>query len=366
MNIVLVSADFPPNVGGVAAHVAELGRALSIMGHRVDVITRPADGSPNQGQWQGMTIHRPALARLKPLFTVQLRKFLRAYVHSQQPDVVHVHGLRPLEATIGMDTPVVFTNHTSGFLQRVERGARAQRRIGRRLSHLRQVMAPSQELVDATRAVGYRGPVEFIPNGVDVERFQPLSNSNTRAQLGLRENDVVVLLARRLVPKNGVAYFAQSAQWFRAPHVRIVVAGDGPEKAGMQAALSKVGMLEQTNFLGAVENSRMPALYQCADISVLPSLQEATSITGLESMACGLPLVGTAVGGIPVLIEPDKTGLLVPARNAQAFGEAVHTLVGSATLRASMGRAARARVEAMFSWEHVAQATCAIYEQVCE
>src|SRR5690606_2867877 len=92
--------------------------------------------------------------------------------------------------------PVVFTNHTSGFLQRMERGLAAQQRVARWLDHVSEVLAPSEELAAATRRLNIDSPVQYIPNGVDVARFQP-GPSSLRQSLNIGPEEVVVLLARR-------------------------------------------------------------------------------------------------------------------------------------------------------------------------
>lgn len=106
----------------------------------------------------------------------------------------------------------------------------------------------------------------------------------------------------------------------------------------------------------------MPEIFRSADISVLPSLAEATSIAGLEAMASGLALVGTNVGGIPTIIYDGVTGLIVPPRDPAALAEALDSLCANSETRKAMGQAARARVEAEFSWPKIAEETRHIYE----
>jgi glycosyltransferase involved in cell wall biosynthesis len=364
MRIGLVTADYWPNVGGVAAHVAELARALVHGGHEVHVATRPlADETSPCGERDGVVIHRPPLPRLRPVGDAVQRAWLRKFVERVRPQLLHVHGLRPLPATRGLSVPVVFTNHTSGFLRRMERGRWARRRVAARLRHTELVLAPSEELAEATLALGLDIPVRYLPNGVDPERFSP-GQSAMRRSLGLAADSVVVLLARRLVAKNGVRVLAEAAREFIRPGVKLVFAGDGPEREAVQAILKRDGCLDAALFLGSVPNSQMPDLYRAADISVLPSFLEATSITGLESMACGLPLVGTRVGGIPAIIDDEETGLLTPPGDAPALAAAIRRLCEHPEVRARMGRAGRARIIAEFSWSALAERTAEMYRRV--
>lgn len=362
MRICLVTADFFPNVGGVAAHVVELGKAFVKNGHLVDVFTLPL-GTERQpvSQLFGMTVHRPAVPKAKPFFNWWMHWALKKHLNKYPVDVVHVHGLRPLEATRGLDVPVIFTNHTSGFLRRIE-GSRFERwRMARRMTHLDAVLAPSDELAQATIDIGYDGPVRFIANGVDPDRFHP-GPATLRAQWGVQPDEVVLLLARRLVEKNGVCVFAEAVNRLKDEKVRIVFAGDGAERPAVESILKQGGMLDRCIFLSNVPNAEMPKVYQSCDISVLPSFYEATSIAGLESMASGLPLVGTRVGGIPAIVIDHETGLLVEPNQPDQLAVAIKTLMQQPALREAMGERARQRVLEFFSWSRIAQQTAAMYE----
>ena len=371
MRIGLITADFHPNVGGVAAHVVELGKALVENGHEVHVITLPlGDERARLSTLHGMTVHRPSIPKGKPLYTWLTRVWLNRFLAAMPLDVMHVHGLRPVEATAGLQIPVVFTNHTSGFLKRIQKGEFERARLAKRLDHVAHVLAPSDELVEATTSVGYGGPVEFISNGVDTTRFHPADGESEPAKVKLRsgwtrsDDEVVVLLARRLVEKNGVTVFAEAVTRLEnRDRVRVVFAGDGAERGQVERILRDGSMLDRCVFLGNVPNTDMPAIYQAADLSVLPSFMEATSITGLESMATGLPLIGTRVGGIPALINDEESGLLVSPGEPTEIAVAIDRLVADAALRQAMGEAGRQRAVAEFSWLSIAERTVAAYGQ---
>ncbi len=365
MRIGLVSVDFYPNVGGVAAHVVELGKALVKQGHDVHVITLPiAVERSRESEFHGMQVHRTPFPKQKPVYSWLTNWWLRQFLQLQPLDVIHVHGLRPVEATRGLNVPVVFTNHTSGFLKRILRGLGEHRRLAERLKHVAHVLAPSDELVQATKTVGYQGPVTFISNGVDTNRFQPGEPSH-REHWHAADDRVVVLLARRLVEKNGVTVFAEAVTRLRDLPVRVIFAGDGDDRGKVEEIVSQGQMRDECRFLGNILNTDMPDIYRSADISVLPSFMEATSITGLESMATGLPLVGTRVGGIPVLIDDEVSGLLVDPGQPIQIADAIRRLVVSPDLRQRMGEQARRRASELFCWNRIATETVAVYEQSC-
>ena len=363
MKVGLITADYYPNIGGVATHVTGLGEAIAKSGHDVHIITLPLGNERAKISRLGnVTVHRPSITKAKPFYSWLLHLWLKRFLKSTPLDIIHVHGLRPLEATRNLNAPVIFTNHTSGFLKRISKGQREQEKILKRLTHIKHVLAPSHELAETIRDIGYKGPVDFISNGVDTDKFCP-GDSRFREQHGIRNDETVILLARRLVEKNGVIVFAEAATQLTDLPIRIVFAGDGPERSKIENILDSVGMLEKAVFLGNVPNEQMTEIYRMADISVLPSFMEATSITGLESMSSGLPLVGTSVGGIPTLITESRNGYLVPPGNPSALADAIRTLVNDAGLRHNMGIAARQKAINEFSWMSIAQQTIEIYNR---
>jgi len=362
LRVLLVTAEYPPDIGGIGSHVAELAKGLAPRIERVTVIHPQGPAAPSRLiEDGGIAVMRPTVIKGEPFYQLMLGGWLRRKIRQSPVDLVHVHGMRPLGATRRLPVPVIFTNHSSGFLNRLSASQRRRSRTARLLEHLAAVIGPSDELVAAVRALGYMGPAAMIPNGVDPERFRP-GRSSERARLGIGEDEVVILLARRLVEKNGVVWFARALSSLRGRNVRVVIAGEGDERPQMEQILAESGLDARTVFLGPVPNAAMPALFCSADMSVLPSLAEATSIAGLEAMASGLPLVGTRVGGIPALIEDEVTGLLVPPRDPGALGAALLRLVSEPALRRAMGTAARAKIEREFTWAQVVARTMDVYQ----
>ncbi|MBM4226572.1 MAG: glycosyltransferase family 4 protein [Gammaproteobacteria bacterium] len=357
MRILMLTSEYPPRIGGVATLVAELTHAVRSLGHEVTVLApaKPVGADPESG----VIRYSPRL-RAQPFSDWLLGVWCRRWLARNPCDLLHVHGLRPLRAALSTGLPVVFTNHTSGFLQTVALGGRRLRRLGALISRCSHVIAPSEELVAAAREAGYEGSATYVPNGVDAARFHPSAERGLRAAWGIPEGARVVVLARRLVPKNGVMDAARALAE-TTPDVHFVFAGDGPEKEGMARVIAEAGVQSRAHFIGGVPNPQMPDVYHAADFCLLPSHMEATSIAGLEAMACGRALVGTLVGGIPALIDEGVTGLLVPPRDPATLALAVNRLASDSALCARMGAAARARVEREFSWERIAEQTTRVY-----
>lgn len=361
VSALLVTSEYPPDIGGIGSHVSELARVLPAEAVNVEVVNPRDIWQPKIKDEQGnFSLVRPALIKAKPFYDVMLHHWLSRRLRRARFDIVHVHGMRPLAATRRLPARTIFTNHTTGFLARLNASPARKQRTARLLDHIDYLVAPSAERVEAARAFGYTRPAIMIPNGVDGGRFHP-GASPLRAKWGLAESDVVILLARRLVEKNGIVDFAHAVRLLKPASFRVVVAGEGPERAKMVAILRDANLLDRVLFLGSVQNCDMPPVYRAADLSVLPSLAEATSISGLEAMATALPLVGTRVGGIPAIIADGTTGLLVDPAQPQALAAALDTLIADRALRMRFGAAARVRTEREFSWTTIARRTVEIY-----
>ena len=363
MKICLITSEFPPIIGGIASHVYELARAL--IANDADVTVVHPTESPTidlVNELPGGQVIRPRVIKAEPFYTWQLRYWLKQNLPLSDFDLIHVHGVRPLAAAKGLGVPLVFTNHSSGFLARQRAGFIRKFRTKMLLRGIDYLLGPSDELVKSAQLFAYSGPSKMIANGVDATRFKP-GPSTKRAEWGITADEVVILLARRLVPKNGVVYFAKAVAQLPLEGTRIIVAGDGIDRDEMREILADSGRLNDCLFLGSISNIDMPDIYRASDIAVLPSLAEATSIAGLEAMACGLPLVGTSVGGIPTIINDGHSGLIVPPRDPKALAEALTCLINSPEMRNKMGDTALQRIEDEFSWPVIAQQTIDAYKE---
>lgn len=361
LRIIHLTSEYPPVIGGVATHVHQLATAMANNGHDVSVVT---SSSIDEEIYFNPPVYRPSVPHSRLFYTSVLRRKLRQYLQENAADIIHVHGMRPLEASKDLGIPVVFTNHTSGFLQRLEKGGKRRlRNLAWRMSHIPLVLAPSDELIEATLKTGYQGATEFISNGVDADLFyaDEKEREKQRSTWGIKENDLVVLLARRLAAKNGVVDFAKACSHLTSDNIRIVIAGDGDERSAMEEQFTKQAHSSPPLFLGAVVNTDMPNIYRAADICVLPSHYEATSITGLEAMSTSLPLVGTEVGGIPTLVADNESGLLVPPHQPETMGKVIAELAADREKISRMGQAARQRVEQQFTWRAIAEKTVDAY-----
>ena len=304
------------------------------------------------------------------------RRFTRKcidHLHSNPPDVLHWHALDtqgyPAES---FARPRVWTNHTSNFIDGIKtRGGLAHYR--REASGADQIICPSEELADLTVQIGIpRERVHFITNGVDISRFSPsVDPAAWRARLKLGADCRLVLCPRRLEKKNGVRFFIEAAVNLLDAGLKdcvFAVAGNftGPkcdsDETVVHELISKSGFASSFRLLGRVENIDIPGLYAAADLVVMPSLLEATSLSAMEAMATGKAVVSTNVGGLPFLIRDGENGILVPPENAGALADGMSHMLANATLRERFGAESRRRVVDELDWKIVAAETRKIYE----
>jgi glycosyltransferase involved in cell wall biosynthesis len=287
-------------------------------------------------------------------------------------NILHWHDLTPncwTTRTLKRHFPLVWTNHTSNYLEYCETNS-GRRKIKRYLHHADAIISPSKELNEKSILTGIEKDwLYYISNGVDSTKFNPtISSDEIEREYNLDPDKPIIICPRRLEPKNGVEYFVRSIPIVRTefPDSQFLIVGGGfpDEKVRFENYLLENKQRDAVVFTDNVPNTLMPQFYALSDIAVLPSLMEATSISGLEAMACGLPLIGTNVGGIPEIIEREKSGILIEPRNYEQLAKQIIRLLNDETLRKRLGKTARQRVEQIFSWDVIADRTLEVYETV--
>ena len=365
MNIVVHCVYFPPEVGGLESHVHYLCRGLVARGHRVTVVTslsRP--GLAKDEVMDGIRIHRTVLPARKPWgwFVHAAGSTGRTRKVVQDADVVHAQAFPSLLpcalALAGTATPLVCTLHTSHFL-RLAANPVLRGPLGKLIELSDHNFAASKEIADVGESLNDSVSVEVVVNGVDTGVFAPVPGSVPRD--GNRRRLVV---PRRLFPKNGVEFFVRALPAIlAAADVDVIVIGDGPERERLEGLAASLGVAARVDFLGARLHAEMPALLSSADLAVFPSLVEATSVAALESMACGLPVAASAVGGLPEIIDDDVGGLFAPG-DPEALAARVLDLLSSPDGLRERGTAARERVVARWSNERLVDRHLDVYRQL--
>lgn len=276
-------------------------------------------------------------------------------------DIVHTHMRRAntsgrIAAWLA-GVPVIIAHERNLPFEKSRRHFLADRLLGRLSA---RVIAVSPQVAEAERRGSGLPREKFavMPNALDLAEFRPEGRAAARAALGLADEDFAVGFAARLHPvKNpDVLVRAAAEAAGEVPRLRLLLAGDGPERARLEALAAETGLAGRAVFLG--ERRDMPAVYPAFDVLCLPSHSEGCSRALLEGAACGLPLVATPVGYAPEMLGRDEAGLLVPVGDAAALARAIVRLAREPDTRARLGRAALRRAQEHDLTAYVARVEC--------
>jgi glycosyltransferase involved in cell wall biosynthesis len=391
MRIDLVSEHASPlaaiggvDAGGQNVHVAALAAGLAQRGHEVTVHTRRDDealpervvtqdgynvvhvtaGPPRALPKDELLPHMPRFARV-----------LRRQWTSAPPDVVHAHfwmsGVAAVEAAAALPIPVLQTFHALGSVKRRHQGAAdpspperidVERRLCETVAHV--VATCSDEVFELRRLGLPRARATIVPCGVDTSVFTPdgpVAPRNGRPRL---------LVLGRLVERKGQDDAVRALR--AVPDAELVVVGGppadavdaDPEVRRLRAVAGQAGVADRVVFTGSVARDDVPAWVRSADVVLAVPWYEPFGITPLEAMACGRPVVASAVGGLVDTVVGGVTGDLVPPRDPERLGEVLAALLADDERRAAYGAAGVRRARVRYRWSRVVADTEAVYREV--
>jgi MMP alpha-(1->4)-mannosyltransferase len=405
LRIALLSYRGNPRSGGQGVYVRYLSRALTQLGHRVEVFAGPPypelDANVALTKVPSLDLYRPDDPFRKPArsefsswidvtefasmcaagypepLTFSLRAARLLKERATDFDVVHDnqclgYGL----LSIASDLPVVATIHhpipidrrlelqhatswkRSLSIRRWYHFTRMQARVARRLPRILTVSRSSR--ADVTREL--RIPAEriaVIHNGVDTELFRSL------ADVG-RIPGRIVTTASADVPLKGLVFLVEAlAKVMTERDAELVVVGAARDEGPVMRAIERFGVEDAVSFRSGLAWDELVTLYAEAEVAVVPSLYEGFSLPAIEAMACRVPVVATTAGALPeVAGTSGEAAVLVPPGDAGALATAIGKLLDDPDRRRAIGAAARARVEQAFTWRSTAEATVAEYKRV--
>lgn len=314
-----------PAAGGIRQHVLSLVQTID-PAQATHSIAAPATFlhslPPSQAQQHPLEI----AARFAPVSDLRAARRLARLVPSA--DIIHAHGLRAgwiaALAHVMRPFPFVLTAHniaTHGTFARL-----AVRAIARRAQ---AIIAVSQAVADSLVTLGAPpDKIVVIPNGVDTEHFAHLpTQTEARTFLGIAPDTYVLGCIARLSPEKGVDTLIQAAA--DLPDISVLIAGDGPQRDTLQAALAP-----NTLLLGRIPDTR--PLLAAIDALVIPSRMEGQGIVALEAMAAHVPIIASRVGGLAEMLSDNNTALLVPPSDPDALARAITRLRADPALQAHL------------------------------
>jgi glycosyltransferase involved in cell wall biosynthesis len=295
-----------------------------------------------------------------------------------RPDIVHAHfwmsGFASLTAARPLGIPVVETFHALGVVKRRHQGAKdtspsdrleIEARVARDVDGI--IATSSDEVFELLRLGVDSRRITVVPCGVDLRHFTPDGPAEPRRPGWHR-----LLFVGRLVERKGIGNAIRALA--ALPDTELVVAG-GPapdcldvdrEVRRLRTVARQAGVLDRVHFRGRVDRADLPALFRSADVVVCVPWYEPFGIVPLEAMACGVPVVAAAVGGLIDTVVHGLTGLHVPPRDPDAIAAAVTELLADPARRAAYGAAGVRRARRRYSWRRVAAATEQAYAELLD
>ncbi len=397
MRVLMLSHMYPSPVNPTAGiFVHEQVLALARRGHDVRVVSPVGIAPPLVPRYRAhrrvprldfvqdvpvlhprkLTLPRALLAhRNADAMLAAVRGPLRR-VHRRWPfDVIHAQMLVPdgwAAARMGADlgVPVLATVHRADVLDVPSRGDGSRRRVAEAVTGVDQIASVSDAIRRATETIATpRRPIAVVPNGADHRVFRPRDPREVaaiRAELGVPAEGPVISYVGKLVPRKGVGDLIEAMGRLArtGAGATLLVAGMGEERAGLERRAAELGIADRVRFVGKVPHDTVPLVMCAGDLFVLPSLSEGLPTVVCEAMACGLPVVATAVDGTPEIVRDGETGLLVPPRDPSALAHALGRLVGDPALARAMGRRAHEIAMDTYTWDANAARTEALYEEI--
>jgi len=369
----MIISSFHPVIGGAERQAQQLAARLVKKDVSVHILTRRYKGLKGYEGIDGVPVHRVptigkgALASLSYTFFSLLWLFRNRDKHR----IVHCHqALSP--TTIGVLSKFLFKKKIIVKIAGSDLGQiytlPLQSIRKRLLSKVDVFIAINDTIRKGLVDLGLGNvTIKSIPNGVDVEKFAPVSfesRISLRERFALPQNGKTLIFAGRLHSVKGLDTLLQACSKAlpTLPKAQLLILGEGPEESSLKNLASRLRITDSVLFLGRRDN--VVEYLQSADVFILPSMSEGLSNSLLEAMACGLAVVATDVGGNVEAITHGCNGILVPPRDPAQLAQALIHLIDNSTLATELGEQARITVEKNYSLSSVVDQYVDLYQQL--
>jgi len=374
------------DTGGMSVYIRELAEELGRRGHRIDIFTHQNSNTraPVVDLDKNIRLIHLDNGRAepvaKPVAKLDHYYCLADYFSSLETfqkrdglhyDVIHSHyWLSGLLGQIARDRwriPHIVMFHTLGALKNMAGAGAPEPKF--RITNEKRLVQTCQGIVAATPRErdslirfydAEEEKIQVVPCGVNLGRFRPLSRLTARRQLGFNADESILLYVGRFVPEKGLDRLIEALTHLRGhPRLRLVIiGGDGANSAAyqdLQRLIHQFDVKERVTLAGQVEQSALPSYYCAANMLVIPSRYESFGLTGLESLACGTPVVSTPVGAIEDVQDKGQAGVVISEGTPAALAGSIEIFLPGGLAGAPVPEVVRASVLG-FSWSHVAEA----------
>jgi 1,2-diacylglycerol 3-alpha-glucosyltransferase len=368
MKIVIASEAYYPLIDGGAVAEHHLALELQKRGHEVHILAPSENFSDSKEPDEGTLIHRLAsipipFVKNDHRLAIWPKKKIYTILDTIKPDVIHIHNPFPIGKAVlaycyDRKVPVVATNHwlpenITTFMAKFRFLNNLQFLVDMNWKFISTfhnacdfVTSPTQTAIDLMTKNGLTAPHRPVSNGVNLGLFNPNQNADSlKKRLNLPQKPTA-LYAGRLSGEKHVDVFVKAMPEVLKHHdVHFIVGGSGREKEPLQALVKELGIEQHVTFPGFLPEEELPLLYRCADVFVMPSICELQSITTLEAMGAGLPVIAADKYALPELVHHGENGYLFEPFNVQMVSGFLNELFSDEAKCTKMGQESWAIVQ---------------------
>jgi glycosyltransferase involved in cell wall biosynthesis len=384
MRILIASDLHWPTINGIATFGQNLAHGLAAVGHDVVVIAPSQTGTSYEEIDRNHRVVRTRSVVFSPYqnlrISVSPKREIAQIVEAFGPDVIHVQtplgiGLGAIAAARKCDVPLVATNHSmsENFIDNIKPLAplakptdAVLRRYGRWFYlHADHVTMPTQAAMNMLKPDDFRKPTSVISNGIDLSRFHPgEAPEDLRERFGIPQHVPVVLYVGRLDAEKHLSVLVRAARkMLEGGAFHLVIVGIGIDRDHLEHLTNDLDIQEHVTFTGRVDEEDKPGFFRMATVFAMPSPAELQSISTLEAMASGLPVVAVDAGALGELCEDGHNGLLFDLDDTDGLGRGLARILDDPDLAGSMGTASLG-IAARHDLRETISQFVALYERV--
>ena len=386
MRILVLNYEYPPLGGGAAVATAAVAQGLAERGVQVDVVTAGTASAadhctPESGheryEHPGLRVFRVRSRRTgvhqagmgdAATYLVAALPLVRQLMRTHTYDAIHIFFSLPTGALLPLldlrGTPVVVSLRGSDVPGYDPHNRTLQLAHSLLAPLTRWIWRRADRVVAVCESLGQLAlqtcpdlRYTVVSNGVDLSLFHPRTDSR-------QSGPIRCLAVARLIERKGLGDLIRAMALLDRGRFQLEIVGGGSDEMVLRDLAAKHGLAEEIRFLGPLSRADVARRYRAADMFTLPSSAEAFGNVFAEALASGLPIVGSAIGGIPDLVEHGRNGLLVESGNIEALAGAIRYLADDPELRREMAQRNRAKAEGNLEWSQVTRRYLATYEAI--
>jgi len=376
MRIAQISATFPPYMAGTGNVCYHYALELAKLGHRVTVFT---------SRYPDIDYDYPnsiEVKRFKPFFRIGNAPFMPQLLSVKDYDIIHLHipfffgdGMIELFCKL-QGAKYVITYHNDTVMNGIKdffSNIYINTVTNSVIKNAEKIYVTSLDYLKYSNIKDFyerkREDIAEIPNGVDIDQFNPnIDGKEIKVQYGI-ENKSVILFVGALDKAHyfkGIEFLLKSFVKIKNGESCLILIGDGDLKNYYMSLAENLGVSDKTLFIGRVSDKELPRYYAASDLLVLPSITkgEAFGLVLIEAMATGKPVIASNLPGVRTIIDDGVNGFLVKPKDVDSLASKMQYLIENKDIREKFGREGRKKVENEYSWEKIVKKLEKVYEEV--